>query len=145
MYHLIYVSQAKAPMASAALEDILKVSHRNNTRDGLTGMLIYRYAPDRKQGHFIQMLEGEQTAVEATYARIAADERHHTKIILDRGDTPKRYFPNWTMGFKNADASDLSAVTGFTYLGDETFQDRVDSGELAGALDLLRSFYSDDE
>lgn len=145
MYHLIYVSQAAAPMSSAELEEILRVSRNNNLRDGLSGVLIYRYARDRNQGHFIQMLEGEQSAVEATYARIVADSRHHTKIVLDRGQAAKRHFPSWTMGFKDADDLDLSAVPGFAHLGSDTFQARVDEGELAGALDLLRSFYTEDE
>lgn len=145
MHYLIYVSQANTPMGNAELEDILNVSRQNNERDGLTGLLIYRFSSDSGRGHFIQMLEGEREAVRATYGRIADDPRHHTKILLEEGEMNARHFPNWFMGFKNADASELAAVPGFAELGEETFQARVDAGDLAGALDLMRSFYETDD
>lgn len=145
MYFLIYVSQSKDLMSPSALEDILTVSRTHNVANGLSGLLIYRLDAENGRGHFIQLLEGEKDAVRETYARIAKDPRHHTKIILEEGETPDRHFPTWSMGFKNADAADLAGVPGFADLGEATFEASVKEGKLDGALDLLKSFYDADD
>ena len=75
------------------IDDILKVSHRNNERDDITGLLIY------KDGCFIQLLEGDEIAVEETLTRISQDPRHLGMVtIYDRtADDEKRSFENWSL------------------------------------------------
>ena len=141
MRYLIYVSQAKHPMSREELADILAGARRWNEAHGITGLLIYRHAPERNRGHFMQLIEGEAEALGATYERIVADPRHHTKIVLEEGDTGERAFPNWTMGFRDLDPGELADDPNFRDLGSETFEARARAGDIRGALSLMRSFY----
>ena len=74
------------------LREIVSASQRNNSRDGITGFLIF------DKTWFIQVLEGEKASVSETYTRIARDPRHATATIMDARNVQDRSFPNWTMG-----------------------------------------------
>lgn len=74
------------------LREIVSASQRNNSRDGITGFLIF------DKTWFIQILEGDQSQVSTTYTRIARDPRHTTATIMDARNVQGRSFPNWTMG-----------------------------------------------
>lgn len=141
MYYLIYVSQASRPMSRDELGDILKKSRDYNTRDGVTGLLIYKLTPQDNRANFMQLLEGEHSVVRGAFDRIAADERHHTKIILEEGDLEDRNFPDWSMGFQNIEADELTEFEGFADIGSETFRIKAEAGTLTGALELMKSFY----
>lgn len=90
MFQLVYVSSA-APGFDADPAEILATSRANNARAGITGLL---YSDGRR---FLQVLEGEQTAVDATFARIAADPRHRALVILSRRPIEVREFGDWAM------------------------------------------------
>ena len=141
MHYLIYVSQAVRPMNPDELSAILQASRARNTSASVTGLLIYRFSHDENRGNFLQLLEGDRAAVEATWRRIEADSRHHTKIVLEEGDTPDRSFPDWSMGFRNVDAPVLARFGGYADLGSEAFWTRARAGALPEALDLMTSFY----
>lgn len=143
MYHLIYVSQAAQPMREDELADILAHSRNYNSANDVTGLLIYRFAPDSGRGNFMQLLEGEREEVRNLFERICADPRHHTKILLEEGESGGRHFPDWSMGFRDVDTADLADHPGFADLGEETFRRRAAHGEIEGALDLMRSFYEE--
>ncbi|KQP79426.1 blue light sensor protein [Methylobacterium sp. Leaf113] len=74
------------------LREIVSASQRNNSRDGITGFLIF------DKTWFIQILEGDQSQVSTTYTRIARNPRHTTATIMDARNVQGRSFPNWTMG-----------------------------------------------
>jgi hypothetical protein len=74
------------------MREILSASQRNNSRDGITGFLIF------DKTWFVQILEGERSQVTQTYTRIARDTRHSTATIINVRDVQDRLFPNWTMG-----------------------------------------------
>ena len=99
MYSLIYVSSAVMLLSNAQLRELLTSCVRNNQRDGITGMLLY------KDGNFMQSLEGEEAVVHATQARIRHDTRHHAVVTLAQGPQAARVFPDWTMGFKDLSTS----------------------------------------
>jgi hypothetical protein len=90
MLQLIYVSTIR-PGADVSLANILQVSQANNRRDGITGLL---HANTRR---FMQALEGEATAVDAVYARIANDPRHFALVVLSRRPIEVREFGEWSM------------------------------------------------
>jgi hypothetical protein len=74
MYSLIYASSASSVFTAEDLQRLSEVSAENNQRDGITGALI------SKEGTFMQVLEGDPSAVLATFARISLDSRlsrHH--------------------------------------------------------------------
>jgi len=70
MRRLIYTSTSPKLLTGHDLENILSVSRRNNLRDGITGLLIYH------EGSFLQVLEGPDAKIEASFERISSDPRH---------------------------------------------------------------------
>jgi hypothetical protein len=92
---LLQLTYASRPFGydSAMLTGILFDARRCNTRDGITGALICR------DDLFLQLLEGPEAAVEATFARIAADDRHIEVRRLTRRqiEDDARMFGAWAM------------------------------------------------
>jgi hypothetical protein len=93
LIQLCYASVASALFDEPALEALLRQARANNTRDGITGLLLYG------NGHFVQVLEGERGPVEALYARILSDFRHRQVFELYRDEVPTRDFARWEMAF----------------------------------------------
>jgi hypothetical protein len=93
---LIYSSRYRKASDSQShldtLRSILAASRRNNTRDGLTGFLLF----DRTW--FFQALEGEHDQVIASYNRIQKDARHDTVELMALRQMARRSFPEWSMG-----------------------------------------------
>jgi hypothetical protein len=143
IHYLIYVSQAGRPMAQDEVADILGKSRINNRRDCITGLIIYKLSPDGSRAAFMQALEGDRETVLATYKRIAADPRHHTKIVLEEGDAAERSFPDWLMGFRNLAPGDLAASDNFSDLGEPGFWARAKAGDIGRALEVMQQFYED--
>ncbi|MEY8827910.1 BLUF domain-containing protein [Sedimentitalea sp. XS_ASV28] len=141
MNYLIYVSQARSAFTSDALAGLLAHSRERNAADGITGLLIYRYVAESQRGNFMQILEGAQAALDDVWDRIARDTRHHSVIVLEEGEAAARFFPDWTMGFRDVEQSMLAAFAGYADLGDDAFWDRVRRGPPRGALGMLQTFY----
>jgi hypothetical protein len=76
LYQLAYTSFSRLPVQEATLSDILGVSRRNNSRDEITGILMYA---DRT---FFQVLEGEQSAVEDCYYKQILNDPRHCRLAL---------------------------------------------------------------
>ena len=75
----------------AMLNGILVQARRNNSRSALTGALIVR------GDLYLQLLEGPEATVLATFARIQRDNRHLAVRLLSREAAAERLFPDWTM------------------------------------------------
>jgi hypothetical protein len=90
MIQLIYASQPFG-FDEAALNSILTSARHYNTRDDITGALICR------ADVYLQLLEGPEQLVEATYGRIARDNRHLGINRLFSGPISERMFPDWAM------------------------------------------------
>lgn len=108
MLQMIYTSEAKTKFSSAELQELLLIARRNNDRDAITGMLLY------EDGTFLQVLEGENEVVEATYQRIAADKRHHKIMLIARFEVDHRSFHDWEMGFFDASGGKLLQLPGYS-------------------------------
>ena len=87
---LIYYSQPFG-FDDAMLDGILLQARRNNGRNALTGALIVR------GDLYLQLLEGPEPAVSATFDRIRADNRHLAVKLLVSDTVPGRLFADWTM------------------------------------------------
>jgi hypothetical protein len=107
MYYVVYVSSAVRHLSTNELADILTKSREKNEKLGLTGMLLY------KDGNFIQILEGEKESVLELYESIQNDPRHKGIITLLKGETPRREFPDWSMGFKDLNDPAVHAIPGY--------------------------------
>jgi len=100
-YYLTYSSYATEPLNDDQLMDLLKESRSTNDRYNITGLLYYF------NQSFIQLIEGNEESVKLIYGKICKDPRHYSVIMLKDGYTAKRYFPDWSMGFKKLSPSDL--------------------------------------
>ena len=67
----------------------------NNEGQGLTGVLLH------KDGNFLQVIEGDETAVAALFEKIRVDPRHAGIQPLLKGAIEKREFPDWSMAFRD--------------------------------------------
>lgn len=97
IFQLVYQSTASWLLSPAELLAILDRSRANNARRQISGMLLYH------EGHFLQLLEGDEAQVRERYEVIAADERHKWVSLVMTGPNGTRDFPDWTMGFRDLD------------------------------------------
>ncbi len=94
MRRLVYVSHAVEEFSLEELLALLARSRTANEARGVTGVLFYL---DRV---FLQFLEGESSAVEATMARVKSDKRHQGLVVLSDNVVPlEPLLPEWKMGF----------------------------------------------
>lgn len=91
MLQLVYISTTRALVDDLLVDDILAASRRNNEGCGVTGLLV---SGGRR---FLQVLEGPDQAVLATYARIQHDPRHKALVLLVCRPVAERAFGNWSM------------------------------------------------
>ncbi|PWO00927.1 BLUF-domain-containing protein [Tilletiopsis washingtonensis] len=104
LLHLVYTSSSPDRyMTRASIEQILATSRRNNSRVGVTGLLLYH------DGSFVQFLEGPPAEVEAVYQRICRDERHRGLIEIMRTRASQRSFREWSMAYRDLSDPPLSA------------------------------------
>ncbi|MRW88606.1 EAL domain-containing protein [Duganella sp. FT80W] len=91
LYFLLYVSEAVSPLTPMQLDQLLLRTRANNSAAGVTGCLLY------EGGRFMQMLEGERSAVLATFERIHGNPLHHKLRLVMQGAARRRVFNHWSM------------------------------------------------
>jgi hypothetical protein len=91
LIRLIYVSKAVDAQTGTLTDSILRKAHAWNTQNAITGVLC------EGQGVFLQVLEGERSAVTRLYARIAADPRHTALELIHCESIAARRYGEWSM------------------------------------------------
>jgi hypothetical protein len=134
--HLIYLSDL-VDRQESLLADILQSAARHNQRDGITGMLLYA------EGNFLQVLEGDSVAVQATFARIAKDPRHSNITVLLQEALAQRHFAQWSMGYKQLRAADVLAFPQYAPFFKYGLRARAFAPKPGDALDMLKLFSQD--
>jgi hypothetical protein len=137
LIHHIYVSTARVPADTAMLDSILAVSVRNNVPAGITGMLLYA------GGTFMQVLEGEEEAVNATHERIERDSRHMGIIVLEHAPIESRSFARWSMGYRGLGAAEAAANPAFAPFFSSGFDAATIGARPGIGLEMLRHFAVD--
>lgn len=134
MRFIIYSSKANRDISQEEPHQILEVSKKNNEANNVTGMLVLY------KDTFIQMLEGEEEAVYATFDRIMSDERHDSVLVLFEGTVDKRHFPSWKMALEVVDEDYFRKIDAYESLkeGDKFLQGVSDDHI---SLKMLRFFY----
>ncbi len=97
MHFIVYTSEyiGKEEDINAVLDDIVRTSKVNNHENGITGLLFYH------NQRFIQVLEGEQDALEGLMSILEKDNRHRNiQRIIDQ-QIKKRGFVDWNMDSLN--------------------------------------------
>jgi hypothetical protein len=107
IHHLIYRSQATCPLSATDLTALQEQSHACNERYDITGLLCY------SNGHFVQVLEGNVTAVHALFEKIQRDKRHYrVQALSDRGSS-QRWFADWRMALVQTESADFHWLLGY--------------------------------
>ena len=101
---LAYVSTVSGNLACERLETLLSEAKARNAAGAVTGVLLYCH------GTFMQYLEGSPDIVEATFARILRDTRHHDPFVLFKRPIAQREFQNWSMAFSTLERHHRDAL-----------------------------------
>ena len=134
LFQLIYLSSATSLFSREDLVTLLVHCRANNERNHLTGMLLY------KDGNIMQVLEGEQTAIERVFAAISQDPRHKGIIVLSKGEIPQREFGEWSMGFRDLGDPALRRLQGYSEFLNKSLVAEEFVSNPSAAQRLLRLF-----
>ena len=91
MHHIGYTSRALANDSFVQLEQLCQTSAAHNKLVGVTGLLVFDGV------RYIQLIEGEASAVTLLMARIARDSRHDKIVYMINGCTPERAYKKWDL------------------------------------------------
>jgi hypothetical protein len=112
------VSRVARQVRFADAEEIARDAATKNAANGVTGVLVYT------PSLFIQVLEGQQHDVEATFARIEKDPRHQQLRVLAAQEVDASEFDAWAMvarrirSLKNPGIDELTVDTALQILRD---------------------------
>ena len=135
MLSIVYSSSASASFIEADLPKLLTQSRDNNALLRLTGLLLYR------DGHFLQLLEGDDDIVRDRMDVIAGDPRHQRVRILLEDSIEAREFPDRTMGYGAVAPGYVDSVPGYRTTFDDIAASEIDPSSFIAALrELIRWF-----
>ena len=120
MLQIGYFSASNGPQDASPVHNILVKSRHANRRDSITGLLV------AGSGHYLQVIEGPRSAVEALYGRIQEDARHFAVASFSRRRISERSFGSWSMAFRRQTAS--SEPNSFSYVLGALTRDIPDEG-----------------
>jgi hypothetical protein len=93
MIELIYYSISEIEITSKVLENILFSSRNFNSKNNITGCLLYHNKV------FLQMLEGDKKAVNDLFNTIKKDKIHSNVTLIIKEPVKERMFPGWNMAY----------------------------------------------
>ncbi len=134
MISIIYVSSAAQLFSEPDLVRLLDISRRNNAKEGVTGMLLY------KDGNFMQVIEGEEPNVRGLLERLQLDPRHTGFLTLLEETIATRHFQDWSMGFKNLNDPTVAEMDGYQDYRDVSFLNQSFTARPSRAKKLLETF-----
>ncbi|MDH5699677.1 MAG: BLUF domain-containing protein [Nitrospirota bacterium] len=134
MIQISYISKATKSMSQDDLEEILRTSRENNARLGITGMLLYG------NNTFVQILEGEEKAVNELVEKIKRDSRHADFHVLKNKTIDRREYADWSMDFKRVSGEELQSVKGLEKLVEMDFN-RTFLGNHASIVETLMEHF----
>jgi len=94
LIELIYHSQASCGFDEKMIDALLRQARDNNSKSDITGMLFF------DGEFFVQILEGDEVAIDTLYTIIGADARHDNVQKIYQGSIKERSFQDWSMGYE---------------------------------------------
>lgn len=134
MFHVLYASVATEPFTTEQLRELLRRAREHNVAAGITGMLLY------KNGNFMQVLQGEEPAVRALTASIQQDQRHCAYQELLQGQTQRRSFADWSMGFADLGGEEARNTPGYSEFLNTPLNAKEFARDPSRAMKLLMLF-----
>lgn len=107
MHHIIYLSRATRPLSDEELAILLTQAREDNARQDITGALVYG------DGQFMQIIEGEESALAMLYAKLLQDGRHGQVFKFADKPISQRSFASWSMAFQTASAEQFAELKGY--------------------------------
>jgi hypothetical protein len=98
-----YTSLARLDLQASDLEDIHRSARDRNALDAVTGLLVFNGT------HFLQIIEGAESAIDDLVQRLRQDRRHSGFEIRDQRKIEARSFPDWSMEMVRVNASYFQA------------------------------------
>ena len=130
---IVYFSTWREPFHEPDLVATLEKSRQYNAVDGITSVTLY------VRGNIIQVLEGQQEAVEALYARIEKDPQHtNVSKVLSR-PIQKRLFAGSTLGYETITTRQLEELKTVVDLANG--EESSSASEAPIILKLIKAFY----
>ena len=102
----LYVSRAVGPQTTTVTGSILSAAQAYNQLHDISGVLC------QGQGLYLQVLEGERSAINRLYARIVRDPRHQDVEMLQLEEISERRFAKWSMAFVDLSDRDPMIMMG---------------------------------
>jgi hypothetical protein len=130
---LAYSSVGTHHFEQSELVDLLAFARDFNSKNGLTGMLLY------VDESFFQILEGDPKTLHDLYSRIEQDTRHRGVIKLIEIPIEKRTFSEWSMGFAKVTRADLATIPGLNdFFGRGSVFSDLEPGKAQVLLEAFR-------
>ncbi len=99
MKRVTYISRFAKQLSGEEINEIGRVSQKNNSRDEITGVLI------STADIFYQEIEGEEESIDTLFEKIKRDTRHKDVLCLKtEKNIEQRRYPKWSMKTVNIDA-----------------------------------------
>ncbi len=137
LYRLVYTSARSSRCTDKDIEEILEISRKNNSKLGITGILIH--TKDR----FLQVLEGDKDKVMALYEKIDKDDRHGGSSMRYCEPVKGRHFIDWDMAGKKVDEDKIQFKTNLSEQKKRLYRSMMD-GDLSSYKDegmrVLKTF-----
>lgn len=93
----------------------------NNTRHGVTGLLLY------VNKVFMQIIEGPHAEIGQLFDNIRCDQRNQSIVEMFDRSVDKRAFSRWAMGFHSPSAVNENVENGFHNLRNRNVFDEIES------------------
>lgn len=142
LYQVAYVSSMNS-YDIEEMQTILKQSRQNNRKYNITGLLLCHDCT------VLQFLEGNESIVNAIYAKILRDDRHRGVTGLLKRNIAIRDFQNWDMEFREIDDHDKDELDGLNELMEiesaESQTPSVMSNAVQRLISSYRSMYSESD
>ena len=132
----VYFSSAVQKLSLEEVLAMLRSIRPKNQQLGITGMLLYR------DGNFLQVIEGPQTAVRKLISTIERDARHRNIVLLGVKPIAERQFSEWSMAFRDVSKMALEEP-GYSPFLEFGFNDELFRAQPALAYKLLLRFKQD--
>ena len=97
---LLYVSKPVGPITTFVTSSILEVCSVNNKKAEITGVLC------QGSGIYMQVIEGQRSAINALYSRIISDKRHNQIELLSFEEVGQRRYGQWSMALVQLSIND---------------------------------------
>jgi len=132
-YCIVYFSTSFGLFREEDLVALLEQSRKHNYKASITGVLLY------VQGNIVQVIEGDQEALESLFERIKQDRRHKGVTCVVNQRIQERLFPNWSMAYETLTVRQLAEVKSIIKL-DQPIESTF-FVEQPAILKTLRLFY----